>query len=108
MSRQARKRRRTRRTGKRALLIGIGAVVVTLVIGVIGAVGYVLHIADGTRRLASRHATIGGGTSEVYAANGARLGAIQSDELRTPVDWGEIPTDLKDATVSIKDQRFYT
>jgi len=107
MSRQARKRRRTRGTGKRALLIGIGALVVTLVIGVIGAVGYVLHVADGTGGLASRHATIGGGTSEVYAANGARLGAIQSDELRTPVSWSEIPTDLKDATVSIEDQRFY-
>jgi penicillin-binding protein 1A len=107
MSRQARKRRRTRGTGKRALLIGAGALVVTLVVGAIGAVGYVLHVANGTPSLASRHATIGGGTSEVYAANGARLGAIQSDELRTPVDWSEIPANLKNATIAIEDQRFY-
>jgi penicillin-binding protein 1A len=107
MSRQARKRRRTRGTGKRALLIGAGALAVMLVVGVIGAVGYVLHVAHGTPSLASRHATIGGGTSEVYAANGARLGAIQSDELRTPVGWSEIPADLKNATIAIEDQRFY-
>ena len=107
MSRQARKRRRTRGTGKRALLIGVGALAVTLVVGAIGAVGYVLHVANGTPNLASRHATIGGGTSEVYAANGARLGAIQSDELRTPVGWSEIPANLKNATIAIEDQRFY-
>jgi penicillin-binding protein 1A len=107
MSRQARKRRRTRGTGKRALFVGVGALAVTLVVGAIGAVGYVLHVANGTPNLASRHATIGGGTSEVYAANGARLGAIQSDELRTPVGWSEIPANLKNATIAIEDQRFY-
>src|SRR6185369_2074512 len=32
----------------------------------------------------------------------------QSDELRTPVGWGEIPKTLKDATVAIEDQCFYT
>ena len=34
-------------------------------------------------------------------------GAIQSDELRTPVGWSEIPATLKNATVAIEDQRFY-
>ncbi len=80
---------------------------VSLVVGVIAAVGYVLHVANDTRGLGSRRARIGGGTSEVYAADGARLGAIQSDELRTPVGWSEIPADLKNATVAIEDQRFY-
>ena len=36
-----------------------------------------------------------------------RLGFIQSDDLRSPVGWSEIPTDLKNATVAIEDQRFY-
>ena len=36
-----------------------------------------------------------------------RLGFIESDELRTPIGWSEIPGDLKDATVAIEDQRFY-
>jgi penicillin-binding protein 1A len=107
MSRQARKRRHSRGASTRILVVLGGVLAATLVIGVLAAVGYVLHVANGTRSLTARHATIGGGTSEVYAANGARLGAIQSDELRTPVGWNEIPADLKDATVSIEDQRFY-
>jgi penicillin-binding protein 1A len=88
-------------------LVSGGVLVSALIIGAIAAVGYVLHVADNTRSLAARHARIGGGTSEVYAADGARLGAIQSDELRTPVGWSEIPADLKNATVAIEDQRFY-
>ena len=43
----------------------------------------------------------------MFAADGTRLGFIQSDELRTPVAWSEIPADLKNATVAIEDQRFY-
>ena len=44
----------------------------------------------------------------MFAADGTRLGFIQSDELRTPVGWGEVPTYLKNATVAIEDQRFYS
>ena len=44
----------------------------------------------------------------MFAADGTRLGFIQSDELRTPVGWDEIPQDLKNATVAIEDQRFYS
>src|SRR6185312_4153858 len=43
----------------------------------------------------------------VFAADGTRLGFIQTDTLRSPIDWEEIPSDLKDATVAIEDQRFY-
>jgi penicillin-binding protein 1A len=107
MSLQARKRRHQRHGGTRILFVGATVAAVSLVVGVIAAVGYVLNVAHGTRGLSSRHARIGGGTSEVYAANGARLGAIQSDELRTPVGWSEIPAYLKNATVAIEDQRFY-
>src|SRR5271167_3817513 len=107
MSLQARKRRNHRHGGRRVLFVGATVAAVSLVVGVIAAVGYVLNVAHGTRGLASRHARIGGGTSEVYAADGARLGAIQSDELRTPVGWSEIPAHLKNATVAIEDQRFY-
>ena len=43
----------------------------------------------------------------MFAADGTRLGFIQSDELRTPIGWNEMPANLKDATVAIEDQRFY-
>jgi len=78
-----------------------------VIVGAIAAVGYVLHIAQSAPALASLRPLVGGGSSQVFAANGTRLGFIQSDQLRTPVSWDEIPTNLKNATVAIEDQRFY-
>ena len=109
MSRQARQRRRRRSSGGAARVLAIlGAVLGTaLVIGAIAAVAYVLSVARSAPALASLHPLLSGGSSQVFAADGTRLGFIQSDELRTPVGWREIPKHLKDATVAIEDQRFY-
>ena len=79
----------------------------TLVIGVFAAVAYVAHVADSAPSTTNLRPRVSGGSSEVFAADGTRLGSIQSDEPRTPVGWSEIPGDLKDATVAIEDQRFY-
>jgi penicillin-binding protein 1A len=109
MSRQSRKRRR-RHSGSgtgRFLILGGGAVAAALLIGAIVAVGYVVHVVQTTPKLAQLHAIVGGGTSQVFASDGTPLGFIQSDELRTPASWGEIPANLKNATVAIEDQRFY-
>jgi penicillin-binding protein 1A len=78
-----------------------------LVVGAIAAVGYVLHVAGTAPALATLRPILSDGSSQVFAANGTRLGFIQSDDLRSPVGWSEIPTDLKNATVAIEDQRFY-
>jgi penicillin-binding protein 1A len=109
MSRQARQRRRrhNRAGPTRILLIGGGVLVTALIIGAIAAVGYVLNVSQSAPEIASLRPIIGGGSSQVYAADGTRLGFIQSDELRTPVTWDQIPTNLKNATVAIEDQRFY-
>jgi penicillin-binding protein 1A len=109
MSRQARARRnRHHHAGPaRILLIGGGMLACAVIVGTIAAVGYVLHIAQSAPALASLRPLVGGGSSQVFAANGTRLGFIQSDQLRTPVSWDEIPTNLKNATVAIEDQRFY-
>jgi penicillin-binding protein 1A len=109
MSRQSRKRRhRHVRSGAgRFLTIGGGIVVVALIIGTIAAVGYVLNVAKEAPALSTLRPLLGGGTSQVFASDGTRLGFIQSDLLRSPVGWGEIPANLKNATVAIEDQRFY-
>jgi penicillin-binding protein 1A len=109
MSRQARKRRRKHSGagGSRLLLIGGGIAVGTLLAAVIGVAVYIVHAAQSAPALADLHRKVGVGSSQVFAADGTRLGFIQSDELRTPVGWGEIPKTLKDATVAIEDQRFY-
>jgi penicillin-binding protein 1A len=109
MSRHARQRRlRHHRAGPaRILLVGGGVLACALILGTIAAVGYVLHIAQSAPALASLRPLVGGGSSQVFAANGTRLGFIQADQLRTPVSWNEIPANLKNATVAIEDQRFY-
>jgi penicillin-binding protein 1A len=109
MSRQARQRRRrhNRAGPTRILLIGGGVLVTALIVGAIAAIGYVLNVSQSAPAIASLHPIIGGGSSQVYAADGTRLGFIQSDQLRTPVTWNQIPGDLRNATVAIEDQRFY-
>src|SRR6185312_13306455 len=78
-----------------------------LVVGTIAAVGYVLSVASSTPPLSDLHAIVSGASSQVFAAHGERLGYIQSDELRTPIRWSQIPHYLPEATVAIEDQRFY-
>src|SRR5947209_11133057 len=109
MSRQARQRRRRHNSAgpTRIMLVGGGVVVAALLVGAIAAVGYVLDVRRSAAPLASRHPIVSGGSSQVFAADGTRLGYIQSDRLRSPVSWEEIPTDLRNATVAIEDQRFY-
>jgi penicillin-binding protein 1A len=46
-------------------------------------------------------------SSQVFAADGSRLGYIQSDVVRTPVSIERIPKELQRATVAIEDERFY-
>ena len=109
MSRQARQRRRrhNRAGPTRILLTGGGVFATVLLVGTIAAVGYVLHVAQSAPALETLRPLVGGGSSQVFAANGTRLGFIQSDQLRTPASWSEIPADLKNATIAIEDQRFY-
>ncbi|MGA9284571.1 MAG: transglycosylase domain-containing protein [Solirubrobacteraceae bacterium] len=109
MSRQARQRRRRRnRSGpSRFVFIGLSGIVGALLIGALAAVGYVLSVAQSAPTLDSLTPKLAGATSQVYAANGTRLGFIQSDVLRSPITSAQMPTNLRDATVAIEDQRFY-
>jgi penicillin-binding protein 1A len=87
--------------------MGLGVVVVGLVLGAVAAIGYVLSVAQSDPNLAALKPVLAGSTSEVFAADGQRLGFIQSDDLRTPITTAQMPTSLREATVAIEDQRFY-
>jgi penicillin-binding protein 1A len=78
-----------------------------LIVGVVTAVGFVVHIWDNTRDWNHRKPNLVGGSSQVYAADGKRLGFVNADILHSPIHWSEIPADLRNATVAIEDQRFY-
>jgi penicillin-binding protein 1A len=78
-----------------------------LIVGTIAAVAYVVNVFEGVKPPAKLHPLVSGGSSQVLASDGSRLGFIQADQLRTPVGWNSIPANLSDATVAIEDQRFY-
>ena len=109
MSRQARKRRQRHTTagGTRVVLMLGGVLATALIIGAVAGVAYVLNVAASATPPVKRHKLITGGSSQVFASDGTRLGFIASDSLRTPVGWNSMPAHLRDATVAIEDQRFY-
>jgi penicillin-binding protein 1A len=87
-------------------LVG-GLLSAAVVIGVLAAVGWVLSIADSAPSIDTLKPINQGASSEIIAADGKRLGFIQSDVLRTPITLHSIPQALQDATVAIEDQRFF-
>jgi penicillin-binding protein 1A len=108
MSRQARQRRRRTRSGpSRFVFVGLSAVAGAILLGALVAVGYVLSVAQSAPSLDALHPRLAGASSQVFAANGSRLGFIQSDVLRTPITTRQMPSILREATVAIEDQRFY-
>jgi penicillin-binding protein 1A len=105
--RQRKTRRRKRHGGGSKVLLGLGVVATLCIIGVLSAAGYVLAIAASAPDLDELKADDKGQLSVVFAADGTRLGFIQSDVLRRVVPWEDIPVDLRRATVAIEDERFY-
>ena len=108
MSHRQRKTRRRKRHGAGSkVLLGLGVIATICVIGVLSAAGYVLAIAASAPDLSGLKPDDKGELSAVFAADGTRLGFIQSDVLRRVVPWEDIPVDLRRATVAIEDERFY-
>jgi penicillin-binding protein 1A len=108
MTQRARKRlRRSRRSAVKRILIGFGFVFFVVLVAAVGAVMWFLHIWDSTPSIASLKPIRQGSNSVVFAADGSRLGYVQSDTLRHPVHGSKIPSDLKNATVAIEDKNFY-
>jgi len=68
---------------------------------------YVISVAADAGSIDELRPVQQGENSIVFAADGSRLGYIQSDEARTSVPIGKIPDDLQKATVAIEDERFY-
>jgi penicillin-binding protein 1A len=108
MSHRQRKTRRRKRHGAGSkVLLAFGVVATVCVIAGLSAVGYVLAIAAGAPELRELKPDDKGQLSLVFAADGSKLGFIQSDILRRVVPWKDIPVDLRRATVAIEDERFY-
>ena len=111
MTRAQRQRRRHGRSGRPRNKALLAVMVVLILIGLAGlsAVGYVVSIASSAPPLSSLKPRELGSATAVYADDGkTRLGFIQNDELRQIIPGDRIPEVIKQATVAIEDERFYT
>src|SRR3954453_5025105 len=109
MNYRQRKARKARYKGKLGtkLVLGIGVLLAVVLIGALSAVGYIVSIAATAPDINDLKPIDKGASSEIFAADGSRLGYVQSDEIRTPISWEDMPVALRQATVSIEDKRFY-
>jgi penicillin-binding protein 1A len=109
MSRRVRQRRRRghRHGGARTLLLGLAVLGAVGVLGALAAVGWVASVATSGPAIEDLEPVDQGASSVVYAADGSRLGFIQSDVLRTPIPAHSIPQVMQDATIAIEDKRFF-
>jgi penicillin-binding protein 1A len=105
--RQRKSRRRKRPSARGKVLLSLGVLATVLVIAVCSAAGYVLAIASSAPELDELKAVDKGEVSVVFAADGTRLGFVQSDVLRRVVPFGDMPPEMRQATVAIEDERFY-
>ncbi|GBD45583.1 Penicillin-binding protein 2D [bacterium HR41] len=102
-----RRRQRRRRRSRRGLLAAVALLAVVVTASVVAVVGYVLAIAATAPGIDELKPLDKGRTSVVYAADGSRLGFVQSDVIRTPIPWSQMPAHLRNATVAIEDSRFW-
>ncbi|MFL5875543.1 MAG: transglycosylase domain-containing protein, partial [Solirubrobacteraceae bacterium] len=84
-----------------------GLIAIGLGIGGLSLVTYILSVAAEAPDIDTLKPVDKGSVSQVYAADGRRLGFIESTNLRTPIPDRMIPKVAKQATVAIEDQRFY-
>src|ERR671922_393933 len=107
MTYRQRQQRRRRRAGRSKMLLGLMVLGITLAIALLSVAGYVLAVAATAPDLTELKPQNKGETSVIYAADGSRLGYVQSDEIRTPIAWRHMTADLRRATIAIEDERFY-
>ena len=105
--RQRKSRKRGRGSVGSKLLLAIAIVALVAAVGVLSVAGYVIAVAASAPDLDELKPTDKGESSVIFAADGSRLGYVQSDEIRTPVSWPDMPEHLRDAVIAIEDERFY-
>jgi penicillin-binding protein 1A len=107
-ARRDRLRRGRRHGGPAKALIIVLAILVIVGVGAgVAGAGYVWSIAADAPSIGDLKEMPKGLSSVVYAADGTKLGTIESDIQRTPVTSKQIPQSMKDATVAVEDRRFY-
>jgi penicillin-binding protein 1A len=110
MSHAQRTRRRRRGSGgpRNKALLALMVVGICLLLAALGGVGYIVSVAASAPPLSSLKPRVTGDNTRVFAADGKPLGFIQADNLHLPLSSDEIPQLVKDATIAIEDERYYS
>jgi penicillin-binding protein 1A len=106
-SRERRQKRRGRRRKSGKVLLAIGVILSIVALSVLSFGIWVLNVAAEAPPLDELRPIDKGANSVVFAADGSRLGYIESDELRSPIPLKQIPKQFQRATIAIEDERFY-
>jgi penicillin-binding protein 1A len=109
MTYRQRKERKRRGKGKlrTKVVLALSLIVAVVLIGAASVLGYIASIAATAPDISHLTPDDKGEISEIFAADGSRLGYVQSSEIRTPIKWDDMPVQLRQATVAIEDKRFY-
>ncbi len=107
MTQRSRRRQRRRHGAAEKLLIVAVTVTAIVAIAIVAATSWVLAVAAKAPSLAACKSIDRGGNTTLYAADGSKLGVIDSETADQPVAINRIPKNLELATISIEDQRFY-
>ena len=107
MTQRARRRQRGRGSVGTKILLVFAVLIAILGLGVAGVGLWVLDVRADAPSISTLKPIDRGGVTEVLASDGSRLGFIQSDAIRDPVGFGEIPESLQEATIAIEDEDFY-
>src|SRR3954449_8518101 len=109
MTYRQRKERKNRNKGGvgKKILLSFGVLIAAIIVAIASVVGYIASIAASAPDINDLKPIDKGAVSEVFAADGSRLGYVQSSEIRTPISWNDMPVALRQATVAIEDKRFY-
>ncbi|HEX2234134.1 MAG TPA: transglycosylase domain-containing protein [Thermoleophilaceae bacterium] len=105
--RQRQLRKRRNGAARNKALLGLIVIAIALGVGLLSVAGYVLAVTATAPALSELKPIDKGESSVIFAADGTRLGYVQSDEIRTRIPWKDMPVAMRQATVAIEDERFY-
>jgi len=89
------------------MALSLGVLALVMAIAALAVAGYVFAVAATGPDLGELQPRDKGESSVIFAADGSRLGYVQSDEIRTRIPWEDMTPDLRRATIAIEDERFY-
>jgi len=107
-SERQRRRKARRKDPTRAILIGGGALFGAIALMILAGAAVVAAIAQQVPPISQLKPITKGEASTVYYSDGSVAGLIPSTALRTPISYAQIPRYLREATIAIEDQRFWS